>query len=208
MASTRSLVNSTTGILASGGTFDGAAVDVSNYSSVFVSAYSVGTNGTLQLEQSSNGTDWDIVDTAVVTAAASVTNATNLFSRFYRTQFVNGAGTQTALRIQTRFNTGTVSDHSTGGSTVIWSGGATNANDNGATHNINNGPHLSFIGNVSALTTLTVYLSNDGVVWYKDINSYGASGSEDIAIHLTTGAGFATLQSSVNVTATIIAASK
>jgi hypothetical protein len=95
--------NSTTANLAGAAAFTGTADDVLNFSSVVVNVFSShvsATNG-LSVQWSSNGTNWDIVDTYTISAANGVTFSFQPVARYMRLVYTNGATLTTSLRIQT-----------------------------------------------------------------------------------------------------------
>lgn len=92
-------------------------------------------------------------------------------------------------------------------SSKLWDAAGTGANGDSAGFQPN-GCHLSFYGNLSGATTISLWLSDDSTNWYMDINSFVASGSTDMAMHVTCSAKYVRLRSSNDVTATIWASSR
>ena len=104
-----STVNSTIANLAANAVFTGTSEDVSEYSDIAVAIFTshVGATDGLSMQQSSDGTNWDITD--VYTVAATTAGNGKVFhmsvsTKFYRLVYTNGATLTTALRIQTIFS--------------------------------------------------------------------------------------------------------
>lgn len=101
--------NSSTATLGSSATFTGTSSSALGICTIAVSVMAIGATappGTLIVEQSSDGTNWDIQDTyAVSGGTASPTGefdvAINIKAQFYRVVYTNGATAQTAFRLQT-----------------------------------------------------------------------------------------------------------
>lgn len=101
--------NSSAVALGAGAVFTGTAVDVSRYAAVNVSVFSnqaSATNG-LSLQQSSDGTNWDILDTYSVPASTGKTFSVQVAARFFRVVYTNGGTIQTTFRLQTLLKVGT-----------------------------------------------------------------------------------------------------
>lgn len=97
-----STANSTTVNLANGAVFTGTSEEVRNYSQIQVSVFSShasATNG-LSLQQSSDGTNWDIVDTYTIPAATGKIFSLAPAARYFRLVYTNGGTLTTSLRIQ------------------------------------------------------------------------------------------------------------
>lgn len=94
--------NSTTVNLAAAGIFTGTAEDASEYSTIMVTAFADQVSATdgLQIQQSSNGTNWDIADSFSIPASTGKIFSFGVAARFARVVYTNGATTTTALRIQ------------------------------------------------------------------------------------------------------------
>lgn len=98
-----STVNSSTVTLASGATFTGTAEDVSRFNSVIVSV-KTDFDGTLYMEFSTDGTNWDSSLSFSVAAATNEVHRLTISKKYYRTRFTNTSGsTQTYFRVQTLF---------------------------------------------------------------------------------------------------------
>lgn len=108
---TYNTANSTAVALGGNAVFTGTAVDVSGYSSVNVSIQvdqASATDG-LSMQQSSDGTNWDVRDTYTVplmAAGAGKTYAVQVAARYFRLVYTNGATPNTVCRIQTLLKTG------------------------------------------------------------------------------------------------------
>jgi len=114
MATVRNNENSTTLELAGGAQFTGTAVDVSNYSSVRVYVYAVGGGGTLNIQQSADGTTFNISDTYAISDGVVFRRSLILYARFVRCVYTNGGVTQTTFELQTRFSTDPATDSANG----------------------------------------------------------------------------------------------
>lgn len=101
-----SIVNSTVANLGISAVFTGTSENVSQYAEIKIlvsSDQSSATNG-LSIQQSSNGTNWDIVDTFSVTANVAQTIGVGVDGSFYRIVYTNGAVATTSLRIQSIYH--------------------------------------------------------------------------------------------------------
>lgn len=92
--------NSTTTPLSGSGTFSGTGLDVSMYGlvTVFVFADEVGT---LNLEFSTNNSNWDDVKSYPVTASSALSVQIGPQARFFRVVYQNGSSAQSVFRLQT-----------------------------------------------------------------------------------------------------------
>lgn len=104
-----SILNSSSATLTSGSTYTGTGEDVTNFSEMRVSVFSDVASGTdgLSLQQSSNGTNWDITDTYTVSLSAAGGGKTYVVprqARFFRVVYTNGGTNQTSMRLQTILN--------------------------------------------------------------------------------------------------------
>lgn len=101
--------NSSTATLGSGATFTGTSESTLSYESITVTVMAIGASappGTLIVEQSSDGTNWDIQDSfSVAGGTASPTGEFDvivpLTASNFRIVYTNGATAQTAFRLQT-----------------------------------------------------------------------------------------------------------
>lgn len=106
MSNAVSTVNSSSANLAAGATFTGTAEDITKYAEVRVSVFAShasALNG-LQLQQSSDGTNWDASDAFSIPAATNKTFGTGSAARFFRLVYTNGSTLTTSLRIQTTYH--------------------------------------------------------------------------------------------------------
>lgn len=95
--------NSTSTPLAASATFTGTSESCVNFALIAVSAYSnqlSGFNG-LSIQQSSDGTNWDISDSYSVPSFSGKVYSVQPGASFYRVVYTNGPIAQTAFRLQT-----------------------------------------------------------------------------------------------------------
>lgn len=98
-----SAANSSTTPLGSSAVFTGTSVSTLNYGVIVVNVFTdvvSGTNG-LSIQQSSNGTNWDITDIFTVSASSSKQVVIPVQAAFARVVYTNGAGAQATFRLQT-----------------------------------------------------------------------------------------------------------
>lgn len=95
--------NSTSTPLAGGGSFTGTATDISKYGIVFINVYADVASATdgLVIEQSSDGTNWDHDDSYTIPAGTGKNFSINPYAQYMRIRYTNGAGAQSAFRLQT-----------------------------------------------------------------------------------------------------------
>lgn len=101
-----STANSSTTNLAGGATFTGTGESTLSYASVTVmvlSSHASAADG-LAVEQSVDGTNWDIADYRNVAAGQAASFSVNLFGEFFRVLYVNGGTLTTTLRIECKKN--------------------------------------------------------------------------------------------------------
>lgn len=108
-ATSQSLVssaNSSTAALGIGAVFTGTSEQVQDYATIQVNIFSDQASAALGLsvQQSSNGTNWDITDTYTIPASTGKIYSFVPAARFYRIVYTNGAVAQTAFRLQTIFH--------------------------------------------------------------------------------------------------------
>ena len=103
-----STVNSTVANLAGAAVFTGTAENVTEYATIVVSVFSSHASATdgLSIQQSSDGTNWDLTDVFSIPAATGKTFSVPVQAEFYRLGFTNGATLTTSLRIETIFSKG------------------------------------------------------------------------------------------------------
>jgi len=101
-----STVNSTTVALAANGVFTGTLEDVTQYASITVSLIASQASATdgLQIQQSPDGTNWDVSDTYTIPAATGKTFGAQIVARYFRIVYTNGATIQASFRLQTIFH--------------------------------------------------------------------------------------------------------
>lgn len=94
--------NSTTTTLGSGAAFTGLAEDIKDYSVVQVNVFADQVSATdgLSVQQSSDGTNWDISDTYTIPASTGKTFSFQVAARYLRIVYTNGGTIQGAFRIQ------------------------------------------------------------------------------------------------------------
>lgn len=104
-----SVSNSSSATLTSGSVFTGISEDVSNFSEMRITVFSDVASATdgLSVQQSSNGTNWDITDVYTVSLSAAGAGKTYVVPRsakFFRIVYTNGGTNQTTFRLQTILN--------------------------------------------------------------------------------------------------------
>lgn len=101
-----SILNSSTATLTAGSTYTGTGEDVSNFSEMRVSviaSHASGTDG-LSIQQSSNNTNWDIIDTYTIPATTGKTFVVPRQARYFRIVYTNGGTNQSSFRLQAILN--------------------------------------------------------------------------------------------------------
>ena len=98
-----STANSSTATLTSGSVFTGTSEDLKDYSLITVTVISDVASATdgLSLQQSSNGTNWDLIDTYTIAAATAKTISLPRQARYFRLVYTNGGTGQASFRLQT-----------------------------------------------------------------------------------------------------------
>lgn len=98
-----STANSSTATLGGGAAFTGTSEDIRHVAQVQINVFSDVASATdgLSIQQSSNGTNWDITDTYTVPAATGKTFSVQPAANFFRVVYTNGGGAQSAFRLQT-----------------------------------------------------------------------------------------------------------
>lgn len=104
-----SVLNSTAATLTSGSVYTGTGEDVSNFSEMRVSVLANVASATdgLSLQQSSDNTNWDIVDTYTIAASSAGQGKTFVVprqARYFRVVYTNGGTNQTSFRLQSILN--------------------------------------------------------------------------------------------------------
>jgi hypothetical protein len=105
-----STANSSTAALGIGAVFTGTSEDVTEYVDARVLVFSNQASATdgLSIQQSSDGTNWDIVDTYSIPASTGKTFGVGTVARFFRVVYTNGAAAQATFRLATIFHKRTV----------------------------------------------------------------------------------------------------
>lgn len=101
-----STANSSTVVLLLGTAFTGVAEDVSEYSHIVVSVFASHASATdgLQLQQSSDSTNWDWADAYSIPAATGKSFSAPVQGKFFRVVYTNGGVLQTAFRLVTIYS--------------------------------------------------------------------------------------------------------
>ena len=100
-----STANSSVAALGISATFTGTAEDVTEYldARVYVFADQASATDGLQLQQSSNGTNWDVIDSYTIPANTGKTFSVAITAKFFRLVYINGATANTVFRWQTKY---------------------------------------------------------------------------------------------------------
>lgn len=112
--------NSTTTLLGSGATFTGTATELLPYKGITVNTFA-DQSGSLSVEWSSDGTNWDFIQTFSVSAGVAVSNILTIRSRFFRVVYINGANAQTNFRQEVLLHPSAVNLRTTSASSNILS---------------------------------------------------------------------------------------
>lgn len=98
-----STVNSTAAVLAAAGVFTGTSEDVTHFPYISIAVFADQASATdgLQIQQSSNGTNWDNVDSFTIPASSGKTFTFGRVGRYLRVVYTNGGTLQGAFRLQT-----------------------------------------------------------------------------------------------------------
>lgn len=101
-----STANSTTATLGIGAAFTGTSEEVKDFGSIVIAVFADQVSATdgLSIQQSSNGTNWDIVDTYTISANTGKTIQVQPAARFFRIVYTNGGTGQGAFRLQTIYH--------------------------------------------------------------------------------------------------------
>ena len=95
--------NSTTSTLTASSTFTGTGEDVSEYSSATTTVYA-DVSGYVQVEQSSDNSNWDVVKYTTVAAATGVDVSSLISANYFRIKYTNDTTNQATFRLQTVFH--------------------------------------------------------------------------------------------------------
>lgn len=96
-------LNSSTTPLSGAAVFTGATTECDEYVSVHVSVFA-DVAGTLSMQFSADGTNWDITQTYTVLGGGGRYFSAPIKAQFYRTVYTNGSSAQSAFRLQTRYH--------------------------------------------------------------------------------------------------------
>lgn len=99
-----STANSSAAALGISGVFTGTSEDATEYADIRVSVFSDQASATdgLQIQQSSNGTNWDIVDSYSIPASTGKNFSIGVSAKFFRIVYTNGGVAQTVFRLQAK----------------------------------------------------------------------------------------------------------
>lgn len=98
--------NSSVATLTSNAVFTGTSEDALNYNEIRITVFADQNSATdgLSIQQSTNNTNWDIIDTYTITASTSKTISVPRQARYVRVVYTNGGSGQAAFRLQTILN--------------------------------------------------------------------------------------------------------
>lgn len=101
-----SSANSSTSILGGNAVFTGTSEEVKDFASITISVFSDQASATdgLSIQQSSNGTNWDITDTYTISASTGKTFSVQPAARFFRIVYTNGSTPQGTFRLQSVYH--------------------------------------------------------------------------------------------------------
>lgn len=94
--------NSSTAVLAASASFTGTSTECIDFAEIAVNviaSHASGTDG-LQIQQSSDGTNWDIVDSYTIAANTAKVFTMQVAARYFRVVYTNGGTLQTSFRLQ------------------------------------------------------------------------------------------------------------
>ena len=99
-----STANSSAAALGISGVFTGTSEDVTEYADIRVYVFSDQASATdgLKIQQSSNGTNWDIIDSYSIPASTGKNFSIGVSAKFFRIVYTNGGVAQTAFRLQAK----------------------------------------------------------------------------------------------------------
>jgi hypothetical protein len=101
-----STANSSTSNLGLNAVFSGTSEDVTMYAELRIIVFANQNSATdgLSIQQSSDGTNWDIKDTYTITANEGKTISVGTSGKFFRIVYTNGGVAQTIFRLQSIFH--------------------------------------------------------------------------------------------------------
>ncbi|MEM4846445.1 MAG: hypothetical protein QW794_01640 [Thermosphaera sp.] len=94
----RELVASTTTALAANASWSSGPIDMLNHSKLYVTVFA-DQAGTLYIDQSPDGSNWDVTESISVSANTGVAVVREIAGRYARVRYVNGATAQTVFRL-------------------------------------------------------------------------------------------------------------
>lgn len=97
-AAPRVLANSSTTPLGAGATYTSPSIDISAKNEIRGKVYS-DQSGTLNIQQSDDGTTWDTVTAVAVSGGIASKVSDVCFCRYLRAVYINGATPQTTFRL-------------------------------------------------------------------------------------------------------------
>lgn len=204
--------NSSSTVLGAAGAFTGRAEDVSIYAAVNVFAFA-DQAGTLFVEFSVDGTNWDKSNSFAVTASTASIQSLAPSAQFVRVRYVNGATPQTVFRLQTFYQplppaaptTVTVTPLAVGLHANAWNAAAVGVNGVSNSVDCQYVDTISIFGNVNGNTTISVQESQDNVNFYDTDTLAITNGGGNFGIRVESGARYLRLKSSQarTITATI-----
>jgi hypothetical protein len=105
LSGTVSQENSTLIPLATADVFTGSAIETLDYSMINISVFADKPSATdgLSIQQSCDGTNWDITDEYTIPATTGKTFSVQNACRYFRVLYTNGTATQTQFRLNTLF---------------------------------------------------------------------------------------------------------
>lgn len=107
-------LNSSTTVLAGNATFTGLAEEVKDYSMALVSVFTdqASASDGLSVQQSSDGSNWDITDVYSIPASTGKTFSFQIAARYLRLVYTNGSTLQGSFRLMTVYHQVPVKDSS------------------------------------------------------------------------------------------------
>ena len=98
--------NSSSAALIIGGVFTGVAEDVTEFADIRVAVFADQASATdgLQIQQSSNGTNWDVSDSYTIPASSGKVFSVATSAKFMRVVYTNGPLAQLAFRLQVKIH--------------------------------------------------------------------------------------------------------
>ena len=94
-------IDATTTALAGNGTWTSGTLITDTYDTVTGTVFA-DVNGTLFIEQSGDGTNWDVSASQAITGGTGQAINVALVAPYFRARYVNGAGAQAAFRLRVK----------------------------------------------------------------------------------------------------------